>query len=51
MMYYFVYFQAGFTMVVKRWVDTGCKESESRIAQTLKNCIPAVWQTSKGDLE
>lgn len=47
MMYYFVYFQAGFTIVLKRWVDTGCKESETRIAQTLKNCIPAVWQRLK----
>lgn len=47
MMYYFVYFQAGFTMVLKRWVDTGCKESEAIIAQTLKNCIPAVWQRLK----
>ena len=42
MLYYFVYFQAGFTMVLKRWVDTGCLQSEEELAQILQNCIPAV---------
>jgi len=26
MMYYFVYFQAGFTMMLKRWVDNDFNE-------------------------
>lgn len=43
MMYYFVYFQAGFTMVLKRWVDTGCQEPEEKIAQLLQNCVPGIW--------
>ena len=42
MMYYFVYFQSGFTMILKRWVDTGCTESEEQIAHLLSNCLPAV---------
>lgn len=42
MMYYFVYFQAGFTMVLKRWVDTGCRESEEELAEIIERCIPAV---------
>lgn len=45
MMYYFVYFQAGFTMALKRWVDTGCGETEEEMAQTLLNCLPKIWQT------
>lgn len=41
-MYYFVYFQAGFTIILKRWVDTDCKEDEVQIAKIIKNCIPTV---------
>lgn len=40
MMYYFVYFQAGFTMTLKRWLDNECKESEEKIERILRNCIP-----------
>lgn len=43
MMYYFVYFQAGFTFALKRWIDTECKESEEEIARIMQNCIPAIW--------
>lgn len=43
MMYYYIYFQAGFTMSLKRWVDTGCQESEEELAQIMKNCIPMIW--------
>lgn len=42
MMYYFVYFQAGFTMILKRWVDTECKESEDELASLLQNCLPTI---------
>lgn len=44
MMYYLVYFQAGFTMVLKRWVDCGCKESEETVTKLLENCVPSVWR-------
>ena len=42
MMYYFVYFQAGFTMVLKRWVDSGCLETEAEVARIIESCVPAV---------
>lgn len=44
MMYYFVYFQAGFTFALKRWIDTECKESEEEIARIIQNCVPAIWK-------
>lgn len=43
MMYYFVHFQAGFTIVLKRWVDTGCSQSETELAQVIENCTPVIW--------
>jgi AcrR family transcriptional regulator len=39
MMYYFVYFQAGITMMLKRWVDNGCKEMPQEIWGYLRTCI------------
>lgn len=42
MLYYFIGFQAGFTMVLKHWVDGGCRESEEEIAAIIRGCIPAV---------
>lgn len=47
MMYYFVYFQAGFTMILKRWVDNGCKESENELAEIIEHCVPAVLSSMK----
>lgn len=44
-MYYFIYFQAGFTMILKHWVDTDCKEDEAHLAEIIKNCIPGVLST------
>lgn len=38
MMYYFVYFQAGMTMLIKRWVDNGCIETPEQIWDYLKRC-------------
>lgn len=46
-MYYFVYFQAGFTMILKRWVDTDCKEDEIQLAKIIENCIPNVLSMRK----
>lgn len=43
MMYYFVYYQAGFTMILKRWVDTECEENEEKIADLIYNCVPSIW--------
>lgn len=44
MMFYFVGFQAGFTMILKRWVEQECVESEEKIAQIIQNSIPSVWK-------
>lgn len=41
-MYYYVSFQAGFTMILKRWVDNDCKERKDQIAKIIKNCIPSI---------
>lgn len=46
MMYYFVYYQAGITNVLKRWVNNGCTESEEKLAQILTDCVPDVWKPS-----
>lgn len=39
MMYYFVFFQAGITMLLKRWVGNGCIESPEQISSYIMNCI------------
>ena len=44
MMFYFVGFQAGFTMILKRWVEQDCVESEEKIAQIIRNMIPSIWK-------
>lgn len=40
MRFYFIGFQAGFTMILKYWVDQGCIEDEEKIAQIMRNIIP-----------
>lgn len=40
MMYHFVFFQAGFTTVLKRWLDQGCLESPESIAEVLMRNVP-----------
>lgn len=44
MLLYFVGFQAGFTMILKYWVEHGCAESVETIAQIIQNAIPSVWK-------
>lgn len=39
MIYYFIFYQAGITMIFRRWVEKGCKESPEKIAQLLVNCM------------
>lgn len=45
MMFYFVGFQAGFTMILKYWVEHGCAESTEAIAQIIQNTLPSVWKS------
>lgn len=45
MMFYFVGFQAGFTTILKHWVEKDCVESEEKVAQIIKNSIPSIWKS------
>lgn len=47
MTYYLIYFQAGFTMALRHWVDTNCQISEKQFAQLLIHCLPSIWQEKK----
>ena len=47
MMFYFVGFQAGFTTILKRWVEQDCVESEEKIAQIIRDIIPSVWKSEE----
>jgi len=40
MMYYFVFYQAGITMCLKRWVDHGCQEPPDKLCNYILNCFP-----------
>lgn len=42
-MYYLISFQAGFTMILKHWVDTDCVMENKKIASIIRNCIPNIW--------
>lgn len=44
MMFYWIGFQAGFTMILKYWVENDCKESVEQLAEIIHNVIPAVWK-------
>jgi AcrR family transcriptional regulator len=37
--YRFVFMQAGFTMVLKRWLNNDCKESNEKMANIILSCI------------
>lgn len=41
-MFYLISFQAGFTMVLKQWVDTDCVLENQKVAAIIKNCIPNI---------
>lgn len=41
MLYYFTYYQAGITMIYKRWIEGGCKEPAENIANLIVRCITA----------
>ena len=38
-----VFFQAGFTMVLRRWVSRGCRDDVRSVARTLAACVPEAW--------
>ena len=44
MLFYFVGFQASFTMILRRWADRHCKESLEQMAQVIWNALPFIWR-------
>lgn len=44
MLLYFVGFQAGFTMILRHWVEHGCKESKATVAQIIRSIVPSIWK-------
>lgn len=40
--YYNICFEAGITMVLRHWIETGCEMSENEMNQILLNCVPAI---------
>lgn len=45
MRFYFIGFQASFTMILKHWVDRDCLEDEETVAQIIRNMIPSVLRS------
>lgn len=39
----FVAFQAGFTMVLRRWVDADCPEPVEKMSEIIASCVPRAW--------
>lgn len=42
--YDYLYFRAGFTIVLARWIEKGCLESKEKMAEILIRCMPYAWQ-------
>lgn len=40
MLYYLTFYQAGFTMVLRRWVEGGCPETPEKLCGLLLDCLP-----------
>ncbi len=40
--YYITSFQAMIITCMRRWIETGCRETEEQIAEIVTNCIPKV---------
>lgn len=41
MLYYLTFYQAGFTMVLRKWVEDGCRETPEELCPILLGCLPA----------
>lgn len=40
MLYYLTFYQAGFTMVLRKWVEDGCRETPEELCPILLGCLP-----------
>jgi AcrR family transcriptional regulator len=47
MTYYLVFFQAGFTMVLRRWVERDCVDDKLVVAKALAECVPGAWREAR----
>nr|AFN84552.1 transcriptional regulator [uncultured bacterium scaffold00090] len=45
-MYHLVFFQAGFTVCLRRWVDGGCQENTETLAEIINASIPNIFMLS-----
>ena len=48
-LYYFISFQAGFTMILKHWVDTDCGIDERAVAKIIRNSMPSILTDGETD--
>lgn len=44
MMYYLVGFQGCFSMIMCKWLENDCRESEEDIAKIVTGCVPEIWR-------
>lgn len=42
-------FQAGFTMILKHWVDTDCGIDERAVAKIIRNSMPSILTDGETD--
>lgn len=40
--YYFIAFEGSITMVLRRWIETDCRENEQKLSDILWHCIPTI---------
>ena len=40
MLYYFTFYQAGFTSLLRKWVEDGCRETPEELCPVLLGCLP-----------
>ena len=40
MLYYLTFYQAGFTSVLRSWVEDGCRETPEELCPILRGCLP-----------
>ena len=41
MLYYFTFYQAGFSSLLRKWVEDGCRETPEELCPILLGCLPA----------
>jgi AcrR family transcriptional regulator len=43
-MYYLMGFQGCFTMIMRKWLENDCRESEEDMAKIVTGCVPEIWR-------